>query len=188
MLSDIFSLFGKPDLDLFASRLNHQLTCYVSWIPDPNAVGVDAFTLDWGIQYNHVFPPFSLIPQVLQKVEEDQAEVILVAPHWPTQSWFPKLTRLLVQFPVLLPSRPNIVHLPFNSGKEHPLGVKLLLMACHLSGKASETKAFQRGLKSSSCSLGGKEPRSSTGHSYRGGPHLAVDGILIPFNQLYQKS
>ena len=52
MLSDIFSLFGKPDLDLFASRLNHQLPRYVSWIPDPNAVGVDAFTLDWGTQYN----------------------------------------------------------------------------------------------------------------------------------------
>ena len=99
VLSDIFSLFGKPDLDLFASRLNHQLTHYVSWIPDPNAVGVDAFTLDWGIQYNYAFPPFSLIPQVLQKVEEDQAEVILVAPHWPTQSWFPKLTRTLGAVP-----------------------------------------------------------------------------------------
>lgn len=46
VLSDIFSLFGKPDLDLFASRLNRQLTRYVSWIPDPNAVGVYDFTLD----------------------------------------------------------------------------------------------------------------------------------------------
>ena len=53
----------------------------MSWIPDPNAVGVDAFTLDWGTQYNYIFPPFSLIPQVLQKVGEDQAEVIMVAPH-----------------------------------------------------------------------------------------------------------
>ena len=81
LLSDIFSMFGKPDLDLFASRLNRQLTRYVSWIPDPNAVGVDAFTLDWGAQYNYVFPPFSLIPQVQQRVEDDQAEIIMVAPH-----------------------------------------------------------------------------------------------------------
>ena len=188
VVSEIFSLFGKPDLDLFASRLNHQLSRYVSWIPDPNAVGVDAFTLDWGTQYNYAFPPFSLISQVLQKVEEDQAEAIMIAPHWPTQSWFPKLTRLLVQTPVLLPNRPNIVHLPFNPGKEHPLGAKLLLMACHLSGKVSKIKAFQRGLKSSFCSPGGKEPRNSTEHTYSGGPHSAVDGILIPFNQLYQKS
>jgi len=49
VLSDTFFLLGKPDLGLFASRLDHQLTRYVSWIPDPNAVGVDAFTLDWEI-------------------------------------------------------------------------------------------------------------------------------------------
>ena len=89
-----FTLFGKPVLDVFASRLNYQLPCYVSWIPAANAVGVDAFMLEWGTQYNYAFPPFSLIPQVLQELEEDQAEIVLVASHWPTQSWFPKLTRL----------------------------------------------------------------------------------------------
>lgn len=81
-------------------------------IPDPNAVGVDAFTLDWGTQYNYAFPPFSLIPQVRLNLEEDLPEMVLVAPHWPTQFWFPKLTRQLVQNPVILPSQPNIVHLP----------------------------------------------------------------------------
>ena len=66
VLTDIFTLFGRPVLDLFAHRLNYQLPRYVSWIPHPNAVGVNAFTLDWGTQYNYAFPPFSLIPQVLQ--------------------------------------------------------------------------------------------------------------------------
>ena len=69
----------RPVLDLFASRLNYQLPRYVSWIPDPNAVGADAFTLDWGTQYNYAFPPFSLIPEVVQKLEEDQAEIVMVA-------------------------------------------------------------------------------------------------------------
>ena len=188
VLTDIFTLFGRPVLDLFASRLNYQLPRYVSWIPDPSAVGVDAFTLDWGTQYNYAFPPFSLIPQVLQKLEEDQAEMVLVAPHWPTQFWFPKLTRLLVQNPVLLPSQPNIIHLPFNPGKTHPLRERLLLMACHLSGKASETKAYRRELKTSSFSLGEKGPRNSTALTYRSGLHSAVEGVLIPFNHLYQRS
>ena len=191
VLTDIFTLFGRPVLDLFASRLNYQLLRYVSWIPDPNAVGVDAFTLDWGTQYNYAFPPFSLIPQVLQKFEEHQqrrAEMVLVAPHWPTQFWFPKLTRLLVQNPVLLPSQLNIVHLPFNPGKAHPLKERLLLMACHLSGKASETKAYRRELKKSSFSPGGKGPRNSTEFTYRSGLHSAVEGVLIPFNHLYQRS
>ena len=67
-LTDIFTLFGRPVLDFFAYRVNYQLPRYVSWISGPNAVGVDAFTLDWGAQYNYAFPPFSLIPQVLQKI------------------------------------------------------------------------------------------------------------------------
>ena len=55
VLTDIFTLFGRPVLDLFASRLNYQLLRYVSWIPDPNAVGVDVFTLDWGTDITMLF-------------------------------------------------------------------------------------------------------------------------------------
>ena len=31
----INTLFGPCQVDLFASRLNHQLPCYISWCPDP---------------------------------------------------------------------------------------------------------------------------------------------------------
>ncbi len=37
------SLF-KPDIGLFASRLNYQMKPYVSWQPDPGACAIDAFT------------------------------------------------------------------------------------------------------------------------------------------------
>ena len=43
----ICDIFGKPEIDLFASRLNKQLDCYVSWNPDPFAWTVDAFTFGW---------------------------------------------------------------------------------------------------------------------------------------------
>ena len=39
--------FGKPAIDLFASRLNFQLKPYVAWKPGPEARHVDAFMLDW---------------------------------------------------------------------------------------------------------------------------------------------
>jgi len=39
--------FGVPEIDLFASRLNAQLTRYVSWKPDPGSESVNDFTLDW---------------------------------------------------------------------------------------------------------------------------------------------
>ena len=39
----ITQLWGTPDIDLFAFRLNAQLPCYVSWKPDPGASHTDAF-------------------------------------------------------------------------------------------------------------------------------------------------
>ena len=38
--------WGRPDIDMFASRLNYQTLPYVSWGPDPQAMAVDAFTLN----------------------------------------------------------------------------------------------------------------------------------------------
>jgi hypothetical protein len=43
----ICTRFGTPDVDLFASRLNAQLDTFVSWRPDPDAMAIDAFSLDW---------------------------------------------------------------------------------------------------------------------------------------------
>lgn len=43
----IVSLFGRPDIDLFASRLNAQVETSVSWRPQPMAKFVDAFSIDW---------------------------------------------------------------------------------------------------------------------------------------------
>lgn len=44
--------WGRPDIDLFASRLNFKLERYVSWKPDPYALYIDAFTVDWTPTYN----------------------------------------------------------------------------------------------------------------------------------------
>ena len=53
----IVSLFGRPNIDLFASRLNAQLQDYVSWKPDPKAKFVDAFSLTWSGFYFYASPP-----------------------------------------------------------------------------------------------------------------------------------
>ena len=79
-----------------ASRVNAKVKKFVSWRPDPEACAVDAFSFDWGTQVNYAFPPISLIPRVLSKVQEDQACVLLVAPVWTCQIWYPMLLRLLI--------------------------------------------------------------------------------------------
>ena len=130
---DIVQAFILPEIDLFASRLNFQLKPYVAWLPDPDANFTDAFTLDWSRFVFYAFPPFSIITQVLKKIEYDRAKGILVLPNWPTQVWFPLLRRLLTAEPVHLRWREDLVRLPFRDDP-HPLGHKLKLMACFLCG------------------------------------------------------
>ena len=58
ILSDALDrLDVKPEIDLFASRLNHQFPRYVSYKPDPDTEAVNAFTISWSdeiiiINYN----------------------------------------------------------------------------------------------------------------------------------------
>ena len=62
-LSDsLEQLHFKPDIDLFASRLNHQFPRYCAFKPDPGAMCIDAFSIPWtGLNF-YAFPPFSVVP------------------------------------------------------------------------------------------------------------------------------
>lgn len=52
----VMMVMGPCQLDLFTSRLNHQLRKYVSWRPDPFAMATDAFQLVWKDQKGYAFP------------------------------------------------------------------------------------------------------------------------------------
>lgn len=67
-----------PDMDLFASRISHQLSAYVSWCPDPGAIATDAFYLSWKEYTPYMFPPFSLIPRVLRKMRQGNVQGVIV--------------------------------------------------------------------------------------------------------------
>jgi hypothetical protein len=125
----------KPDIDLFASRLNKQFALYAAYKPDPEAVAVDAFTMYWTPLKLYAFPPFSVIPLVLNKICIEKAQGIVVIPDWPTQSWYPKALQMMVQTPILLKARKDLLHLPAHPNKIHPLHANLHLLVCLLSGK-----------------------------------------------------
>ena len=133
-----------PDLDCFASRLNTQLDSYVSFQPDPYAKFVDSFSLNWADFNCYLFPPFSLIGRVLQKIRVDGATALCVFPRWPTQPWWPLLKLMLIKAPwVLRPSRNNLL-LPQKHEEIHPLSDKLKLMICVVSGRSSLLKGWKR--------------------------------------------
>ena len=76
-----------PNIDLFASRINCQITPYVSYRADSAAFAINAFHMSWQHYLFYAFPPFSLITRVLQKIQEEKATGLLLVPKWPTQPW-----------------------------------------------------------------------------------------------------
>ena len=115
----ICSVLGVPEIDLFASRISHQVPKYFAWKLDHYSVGRDAFQTKWTHLKGYAFPPFSLMGRVLRKVELDQATIVVVAPVWQGQPWFPKLLQLAVRNPILLPFRKDLLKNP--KGEDHPL-------------------------------------------------------------------
>lgn len=134
--------FGKPSIDLFASRLNAKCKDYYSWKPDPSAIAIDAFVQNWSNLKFFAFPPFKLIGRVLAKMQKDQASGIVVVPYWSTQPWFPQIVRMCIRPPILFSPSPRLLEL-VGTAQVHPLHRQLSLLVAHLSGKHSETLIYQ---------------------------------------------
>jgi hypothetical protein len=170
-------------VDLFATRLNTQLSRFVSWQPDPDAEAIDAFMLDWREHSCYVFPPFSIVNRCLQKLAEDQvAACLLVVLVWPTQPWFAQLLRMLIDIPLLLPFRKDILSMPGTSKQVSPLKVRL--MACVCSGRLSSAEEFRQRQPTSSSYLGDKVLGCNIGASLNAGLPIVVRNKLIFFNRM----
>ena len=104
-LRPVFAKWGEPQIDMFATFANRRLVKFVSPYPDPRAEWTDAMSMPWdkerGLLY--VFPPFKMVPQVLQKIAQSpELQVILIALLQPAASWFPELMNLTQEDPVPL--------------------------------------------------------------------------------------
>ena len=105
-----------PDIDSFASRLNAKLDQFVLVL----MLLASAFSISWSNQKFYAFSPFSLLTQVLAKIRNDVALVLLIAPTWSTQPWYPMLLQLAIARPVLLPSVGHLLTLP-HSNQVYPM-------------------------------------------------------------------
>ena len=54
----IVNLFKvTPEIDLFASELNHQVPKYISWNPDQETFAIDSSSISWANIKFYAFPP-----------------------------------------------------------------------------------------------------------------------------------
>jgi len=128
LFNKIINIFGKPSIDLFASRINKQIEKYVSWQPEPEAWAVDSFSINWNNYYYYIFPPFSMIGQTTAKILRDNTHAILVVPDWPTQYWYPAVISLSNIKPLILEARKDNLLMPSNIKEVHPLARKMRLL------------------------------------------------------------
>ncbi len=78
-VSQIWDLFGKAELDLFASQESSQCPLWFS-LSFPTTLGIDAFAHPWPNVSLYAFPPIKLIPAVLCRVKVSGARLLLIAP------------------------------------------------------------------------------------------------------------
>lgn len=142
----LFQQMGTPCIDLFATAENKKLPVYCSPFPDMNAFQVDALTISWKGMYAYAFPPPILVPKVLQKLREETSVVLLIAPMWPRQSWYPQILDLLIDIPVKLPLWPDLLSQNHNRVFHQNLET-LNLVAWKLSNCGTSQKDFLKKLQ-----------------------------------------
>lgn len=172
---------GPLEVDLFASRLTHQLPRFFSWRPDPLAEAVDAFQQDWSEVKGFANPPWCLIGHVLNKIRSQEAQVVLVAPVWKSQAWYPVVLEMLMDYPRLIPPQEGLLR----RGEERRVTEIIPQLAVWpVSGKDIETVAFLRKLQSSCWPPGGQNPPSPMSPCLENGPAGVLKGVVIPFQVL----
>ena len=137
----IFQLFGRPHVDLFATQRNCRLPTFCSRRPDPRAWATDALVISWDNMFVYAFPPWPLLQKVLLKFRQSRSEMILIAPFWPRQPWFPLIMNQLADLPFRFPDDPHLLS-QVRGRILHPDLQSLKLTAWKLSTNVSSLRAF----------------------------------------------
>lgn len=184
IFKELCSIFGNPCIDLFASRLNKQMTPFCAWTPDPEAAYIDAFTIPWAnFKLVYLFPPFSLISRCLQKLREERTRGWIIVPLWPSQPWLGALLRMLVDDPRVIQRGKNVLMHP-STAEEHPIMKHTNLMACRLSGNNWENVAYLKKVRKSLWPHGNQQHLDNITLTSKGGHSFVIEGTLIPLHHL----
>ncbi|XP_069593228.1 uncharacterized protein [Ranitomeya imitator] len=132
IFQDIVSLWGQPQVDLFATRRSKKVRKFASLSLADHPDILDALQAPWQFSLAYAFPPIILLPQVIHKIRTEGARVILIAPFWPKRPWFSWLQTMSVSDPWVLPSTPNLL---FQGPFFHPQVDSLHLTAWNLRGR-----------------------------------------------------
>ena len=145
LLREIFQAICKRwhqlQTDLFALRFNNKQTQFVSPVPDPLVLVVDAPSLPREDLDPYVLIPVAILGKVVAKLQDYSCRrIILISPGWPNMPWFWDFVAMLSQIPLCLP---NLLTQPFNKTPHRNLS-NLNLHAWLLESQSSKSRASLR--------------------------------------------
>jgi hypothetical protein len=159
----VFRIYGRPDVDLFASSATAQVNTYFSLdLHDRQSLGVDALAHQWDFGVMYAFPPPSMILSVLQKFRRSNGKLLLIAPFWVDAHWLPEVLSYLYREPRRFRYRHGLV-VNKTTGLPLPSLNRLRLTVWPLLRPSSPRQASQRKSLNSSLLLGGGLRQSSIG-------------------------
>ncbi|KAA6364823.1 MAG: putative Transposon Ty3-I Gag-Pol polyprotein [Streblomastix strix] len=100
MIQMIFKTWNyMQKIDIFATQYNKLINNYETM--DLNDLGThfhNAFNYKWSKVKLYIHPPIPVFGRLLQKLKQDKAQGIIIAPIWPGQSWYTKQKNLSTRF------------------------------------------------------------------------------------------
>ena len=120
------------------------------------------------------------------KIDMEEEDCVIIIPVWKSQVWFTKLISLLVDVPVLLPRKANLLHHPLQTDNVHPILSHSHLAACRLSGKSFKVQAFQRTLSTLSSPPGVPAHDVNMPSTCGSGLRCVLNDKKIPFRRLHK--
>jgi hypothetical protein len=151
------SLWGHPQIDLFASLQSAQMLRFMSWRAADSPEAIDVVSIRWDFNLAYLFPPIPLLKRVVRKLELSRGVFLLVTPYWEAQTWFASLQALQVLEVRRLPFHDNLV-VDLSTGELPPSLERLFLVVWKICGGLGESTQFRIG-PSSLSRQGGSNPQ-----------------------------
>jgi len=80
--------FGTWGVGSFVPAHNAIAACFNSLFDYTSSEAVDARAQDWSTGVSYILPNFHMIDRILDKIEQDNAEVVIIVPEWPHKAWW----------------------------------------------------------------------------------------------------
>ena len=121
------------------------------WVT-PKALLIDTFMHTFPGEVFYAFPPFNMINRFLGEVDMEGLEGIIIVPCRSTQPFLPLLLSLLIKYSVMIKWRIGLLSNP--NWLENPIGKRIRMIYCHISGRSSQRREFLKVL-SKQCTIAG---------------------------------